>query len=294
MSADLQVRKLIKLADSTITSSTDFVLAPETALPECWEDSIKNGGLHLEPLTNFLRKYPKVSFVAGAITKRKFQKGEALSQTARFSADKNDAYDVYNSALLIDSTFKVQICHKSILVSGVEKMPFQEYFSFLRKYLINLGGASGSFAAASGPEVFQVNGRVKIGPVICFESVFGAQAGTLARKGASVLFVLTNDGWWKESPGTRQHFSYSRIRAIETRRSVARSANTGISGFINQRGDVLRQTKMNTNTAMCAKLNLNNELTFYVQNGDYIGRISLIFSALIVIYLFVFGWRTKS
>jgi len=173
-------------------------------------------------------------------------------------------------------------------------MPFQEYFSFLRKYLIDLGGANGSFAAAGEPEVFQVNGRVKIGPVICFESVFGAQAATLARKGASVLFVLTNDGWWRESPGARQHFSYSRIRAIETRRSIARSANTGISGFINQRGDVLRQTKMNTNTAIRAKLNLNNKLTFYVRNGDYVGRISLIFSVLIVIYLVVFGWRTKS
>lgn len=291
VSAESQVTQLFALAGTEVNDSTDFVLAPETALPICQEDSINS--LNLKPVSEFLQKFPKTGFVAGAITQWKFRKGETLSQTARSSADGSFNFDDFNSALLFEQNSGVQICHKSILVSGVEKMPFQEYFSFLRKFLIDLGGTSGSLAAAKEPEVFSELGKVKIGPVICFESVFGWQSAALVKKGANILFVLTNDGWWKESPGAWQHFDYSRLRAVETRRSIARSANTGISGFINQRGDVLRKTKTNTSGAIRAKLRLNGVLTFYVRNGDYIGRISLIFSVLIVIYLIVFGWRKR-
>lgn len=286
MSAIQQVKRLVQSADSTVTQSTDFLLAPETALPECSEDSPIKLSPELFPILNFLQKHPKVDFVAGAITSHKFRKNETPSQTARLSLDKSYYYDLYNSSLLIDTSPHVQICHKTILVSGVERMPFQEYFSFLRKYLINLGGASGSFAAAREPEILRSTGNVKIGSVICFESVFGAQSAALVRKGANVLFVMTNDGWWKKSVGIRQHFNYARIRAIETRRCVARSANTGISGFINQRGDVLKQTKISEIISIKEKLNLNTKLTFYVRHDSLLGNGSLIFTVLIFFYLF--------
>jgi apolipoprotein N-acyltransferase len=103
------------------------------------------------------------------------------------------------------------------------------------------------------------------------------------RHGAQVLFVITNDGWWRDSPGYRQHFAFARLRAVETRRSIARSANTGSSGFINQRGDVLQKSDYDVQLAMRATINLNDEITPYVLHGDMIGRISYLAAILIMI-----------
>ena len=81
--------------------------------------------------------------------------------------------------------------------------------------------------------------------------------------------------------------SFARLRAIETRRSIARSANTGISCFINQRGDVVQSTVWWTNTAIKGGLNANDKITFYVTYGDFIGRISLFLSILLILTLIV-------
>ena len=96
--------------------------------------------------------------------------------------------------------------------------------------------------------------------------------------------IITNDGWWGNTPGHRQHHSYSRLRAIETRRSVARSANTGISSLINQKGEILQRTNYWEPTALRGTLNANDKLTFYTRHGDYIARIAYFFSLLIVLY----------
>jgi apolipoprotein N-acyltransferase len=126
---------------------------------------------------------------------------------------------------------------------------------------------------------------MKYGPVICFESVFGEYCSRITLRGANILLAITNDGWWKDSPGSWQHFSYLRLRALETRRAIVQSANTGISGIINQRGDVLKKTEINSLAAIQSSIQLNQEITFYVGFGDYLGRICLILSALTAGYL---------
>jgi apolipoprotein N-acyltransferase len=115
----------------------------------------------------------------------------------------------------------------------------------------------------------------------------------MARNGADLLVVITNDGWWRNSAGVWQHFMYSKIRAIETRRAVVRCANTGISGFINQRGDVVRRSKIGEIGAVKSSVRLNGEQTFYAQNGDYIGRISVVISVLIGCLWILSGDKAK-
>ena len=227
------------------------------------------------------------------MTQRKFGKDETISQTARMSDEGDYFFDVFNSALMFDRSPKVQIAHKNKLVSGVEKMPFQEYLAFVSKYLLRLGGTGGSLGVSKESVLFVGEDSVKIAPVICFESAFAEYVSTLVRKGATVLVVITNDGWWKESPGSWQHLGYSRLRAVENRRSIARSANTGISGFINQRGEVVIKTSLNTSQALSASIRQNDEMTFYTRYGDYLGRLSAFLSALIVIYWFVNWFRGK-
>ena len=292
INADEQTRRLISLAETVVNDSTQYVLAPETSLAPLWEeDSLKQNGA-LEGIDSLISRYPRIRFVAGAITQRKLGIDEPISYTARQSIG-GSYYDVFNSALLIDHSPIVQIGHKSILVSGVEKMPFQKYFSFLGKYAVQIGGISGSLTASSQPSVFEGADGVKIGSVICFESIFGEYVGSVVKKGANVLFVMTNDGWWKTSPGKSQHFAFSRLRAIETRRSIVRSANTGISGFINERGDVIEKTKENSWFAVSSFIHLNDSITFYVTYGDYLGWISLLLSGLTLIYCLVRFLRSR-
>jgi apolipoprotein N-acyltransferase len=103
--------------------------------------------------------------------------------------------------------------------------------------------------------------------------------------------VLTNDGWWKGSPGSWQHFGYSRLRAIETRRSIARCANTGISGFINQRGDILKKTELSVSDVIGMPVGLNKTVTFYARYGDYLGKFCVLLSVLIMGRFWLARWR---
>ncbi len=293
LSSDDQLRKLLTLAEAAISDSTDIIVAPETSLPPMWEDSVRLlvRNKSLIAIAELLQKHPKTRFIGGAITQRKQDNDETISETARRSADNSYSYDVFNSALMIDQASDLQISHKCILVNGVERMPFQKYFSFFGKQVLDLGGTSGSLGASDESVLFSGMEDVTIGPIICFESVFGEYTANMVKRGANLLVVLTNDGWWKDSPGTWQHFGYSRIRAVETRRSIAHCANTGISGFINQRGDVLKMTAVNTCTTLSSHIQLNGKITFFASHGDYLGKISTLLSVMVLISLLAYRKR---
>ena len=87
------------------------------------------------------------------------------------------------------------------------------------------------------------------------------------------MTIITNDAWWGNTPGYRQHLRYASLRAIETRRSIARCANTGISAFIDQRGDILETSQWWKQAVMHGSINLNDDMTFFVRNGDITGRV---------------------
>ena len=105
--------------------------------------------------------------------------------------------------------------------------------------------------------------------------------------------IITNDGWWDDTPGYRQHQAYARLRAIEFRRSVARSANTGISCFINQRGEVQQATNWWVPTAIRQKINYNSELTFYARHGDFLGTLSLFGALGFLLWLIRVRWPLR-
>lgn len=284
LSAEEQTHRLISLAETIVNDSTDYILAPETAIAQMWENQEMKQNEALMSINSLIDKYPNVRFIVGVLTNREISCEEPFPEKARKTED-GRFYKVFNSALLIDHSHNVQIGHKSLLVSGVEKMPFEKYLLFFRKFMVDLGGVNGSLSSANQITVFEGTNHDKIGSVICFESAFGEFTGSAAAKGANLIFVITNDGWWKDSPGVWQHFSYSRMRAIETRRNIVRSGNTGISGFIDSRGNVLEKTKTNTSTAISSEIQTNNSETFYVTYGDFLGRVSLILSGLTLIYL---------
>lgn len=165
-------------------------------------------------------------------------------------------------------------------------MPFPSIFGYLDDFAIDLGGTTGSLGYQESPSVFKSE-KITAAPVICYESVYGDYVGDYIRKGANVICIMTNDGWWDDTPGYRQHCQYARLRAIEHRRSIARSANTGISCFINQKGEISQPTEWWVSACIKQEINLNNELTFYTQQGDLLGRCSFIGAAFFLVITFL-------
>src|SRR5690606_13518785 len=96
------------------------------------------------------------------------------------------------------------------------------------------------------------------------------------QKGAQFIAVVTNDGWWEDTSGKDQHLDYAKLRAIENRRWVVRPANTGVSGFINQRGDIVQRTEWWVPAALHQEINLNEELTIYTRIGDAVAYLALL------------------
>ena len=150
-----------------------------------------------------------------------------------------------------------------------------------------MGGSTGSLGPQPEPTVFTDLDSVKVGAAICYESIFGEWIAGYVKKGAQALFIITNDGWWGDTPGYRQHLQYGRLRAIETRRSIARSANTGTSCFVNQRGDILQPTPWWEASVIKQTINLNDKITFYTRFGDYISKVAILLS-FVLIGMFIF------
>ena len=271
---DEQLAKLLRLAMTVADTNTDYIVAPETALPDgIWEDNL----LHhkqINVVKDIMKGFPKTSMVVGASTYKSYRESIKPSATAHQFKDGVDFYDSYNTALQIDFRDSIQIYHKSRLVPGVEIMPYKSIFGFLENYAIDLGGTSGSLGIQNDRTVFTSANGTKIAPAICYESIYGEFMSGYMKNGAELIFVITNDGWWGDTPGFRQHMNYGRLLAIEFRKSIARSANTGISCFINQRGDVFQKTGWWEEDAIRQTLYKNDISTFYARNGDYLGVIS--------------------
>ena len=132
--------------------------------------------------------------------------------------------------------------------------------------------------------------EIPIGCAVCYESVYGEYYTDYIRKGARAMTIITNDAWWGNTPGYRQHLSYASLRAIETRRAIARCANTGISAIISPSGKILKPTPWWEQASIRSYIPLRDDLTFFVTYGDIVGRICsfvfiLLFSALAVRFI---------
>jgi apolipoprotein N-acyltransferase len=285
MEASRQMEKMLKLASAAATAETDYFVAPETFINDnVWEDEMKDNP-SIKAIYHFLQKYPEAKFIVGLTYYKAYPDTNVTSPTARPIPGTDLYYDSFNAAAQLDSTDNIQIYIKSKLVVGVEKMPYTRYLGFLENLTLRLGGTFRSHGTQDFREsLFAPDDSIGVGTVICYESVYGEFVTEYIKAGANYIFVITNDGWWGDTPGHRQHLGFSRLRAIETRRSVARSANTGISAFINQKGEILMRTKYWTPDALRTELNANDKYTFYVKHGDFIARAAYFFALIVVLY----------
>ena len=274
---DILARNL-SVAAPLVTENTRFVVSPESAIQGINLEMIDHYG-SIKGIRSFLDTLPNTCYVIGLSAYGKVPKGSEEDFAARKDGD--DYWYAYNTAALItDDT--IQLYHKSRLTPGVEAMPSWWITRWLSDMALDLGGTVGTLKKDTIARASSFDNH-KVGTLICYESVFGEYVTEFVQKGAEMLFVITNDGWWGDTPGHKQHLEFSKLRAIETRRSIARSANTGISGFINQRGDIVEQSQYCEHIALRNTLKTNDKLTFYVRYGDYIYKIGVFLTFLLVI-----------
>jgi apolipoprotein N-acyltransferase len=278
-SEEAQLTKFITLARSMVDEKTDYLIGPETALPSgIWEEEMQHS-YSIRLLNSFLLSYPHLKIITGLSSYRHIEKKE--TGTTREASDASLKYEAYNTSIQLGPSGEIQIYHKSKLVPGVEQMPYPAIFKYIEKFAIDLGGTSGSLGKQEERTVFHSKEKISVCAAICYESIYGDFMSGFIRNGANLLFVITNDGWWGDTPGYKQHLNYGRLRAIEFRRSMARSANTGISCFIDSRGEISQPTEWWKAAVIKAEINSNDEITFYARHGDYIGRICASLSILL-------------
>lgn len=277
---------MLELVEPEIDDSTDYVIFPETAIVEYVDENYPDRFESIQLLKRFVKKHPQIHIISGISTYKFFNKEEPLSQTAR-KTKSGDYYDSYNTAIEIDKHGNLDFYHKGKLVPGAEIMPYPTIFKFLDFLAVDLGGISGSLGSDKKPKVFDAGEKPNLAPLICYESVFPGHVAEFCREGAEILLVITNDGWWKDTDGYKQHMYYASLRAIENRREVLRSANTGISCRIDKLGKIHEHSQWWREEVVPVMVNSFDNMTFYTKYGDYIGRLASFIGSFFILGMIV-------
>ena len=287
----VQIGRFLELSGQAVNEQTDYLVFPETSFGFVETSSI-NSYAAVQRIRQYFKDYPKLHIVTGVDAYHVFRPGEPHSRAVRESVrGPGDTmyYEVLNAAIQISiGSDEVPVYRKSKLVPGPEIFPYSRVFFFLKPLVDRLEGTVAGVGTQPQRSVLSSEAG-EIAPAICYESIFGEYVTGYVRKGAQAIFIMTNDGWWDNTAGHRQHLHFASLRAIEARRDIARSANTGVSAFINQRGDILQATHYDEAAAIKGTIRFNDTITFYVRWGDIIGRIALFAVILLLLNTFVKG-----
>ncbi|AYN01423.1 apolipoprotein N-acyltransferase [Chryseobacterium sp. 3008163] len=290
------VKELLVLAEQNTKGKIDYYIAPETAIPgrgSISETAFEKSVL-LNDVKSFLAKHPGSVFTTG-ISSHRFYKSDKNLPKEAYQLNPQLWVESYNSAVQIIPNQKVEVYHKGKLVPGVEIFPYMSVLKpLLGDAMIDLGGTVASLGIDEERVAFSNPfNKGKIAPIICYESIYGEFVTDYVKKGANFLAIVTNDSWWGVTEGHKQLLSYAKLRAIETRREIARSANSGISAHINAKGEILEDTFYGDQTALFARVNLYDNETFYVKAGDLLSRFSLFSLGFLLFYFLIKRFQKK-
>jgi apolipoprotein N-acyltransferase len=265
---------------------------PETALymDNGIEENKMKENYFLKPLWGFLQRHPKINLFTGIESYRVFDKKNSMN--AKSIPGTNFFYESYNGAALIDSSGPLLFYHKSMLVPGVETLPW--FLKFIDSWFEKFGGTTAGYTKQNERTVIDVpNSGYKIAPAICYESIYGEFMSQYIRNGANVIAVITNDGWWGNTPGYKQHMNYARLRAVETGHWVIRSANTGISCVINEYGNIIEQEPWNKAAAIKYPVHQKTTNTLFVNWGDVLSKTAIAITVILLSWTLYDALRKK-
>ncbi|CAA7194970.1 apolipoprotein N-acyltransferase [Chryseobacterium potabilaquae] len=287
---------LLNLAEKNSTGKIDYYIAPETAIPG--RGSISETAFEKSMLLNnikgFLSTHPRSVFATGISSHRFYTHPDNLPKAA-YQINAGLWVESFNSAVQIIPNKKIEVYHKGKLVPGVEIFPYMDVLKpILGDAMLNLGGTVASLGTDKERVAFSNPfNKGKMAPIICYESIYGEFTTDYVKKGANFLAIITNDSWWGVTEGHKQLLSYAKLRAIETRREIARAANSGISAHINAKGEITADTFYGDETTLFAKVNLYDSMTFYARAGDLLSRISIFALGFLLFYFLIKSYQKK-
>lgn len=175
----------------------------------------------------------------------------------------NRALNIYNSSGVFRADGEIEKYDKRHLLPFGEALPLSTRFRWLRK--VNFGQAN----FQPGPPRKPLDtGTAMITPLICFESVFPDLCREGVRSGSQLFVNITNDGWFGDTPGPYQHAQMSILRAVEFRRYLVRSANSGVSMVVSPAGEVTHTIGLYKEEVLTTDVTLLAGETFYSRHGD--------------------------
>jgi len=247
-----------KLTLGAAEENIDLIVWPEAATPFYFPNDIANQRKLLQ-----LGKESKTHILFGS---------------PRYIKNDKDI-TLFNSAFLISPDEKILNRYDKIhLVPFGEYVPLQNILFFVDKMVSGIGNFD------NGEEHTVLSfGESKFSVIICFEAIFPNLVRRFVKKGAGFLVNITNDAWFGKSAASYQHISMVAFRAVENRRPVIRAANTGITGIIDSRGNILAQTDIFVRDVIIGNiLPEQNYQTIYTQYGD-------VFATSVLLVTLIFG-----
>ncbi|MCF7867619.1 MAG: apolipoprotein N-acyltransferase [Candidatus Cloacimonetes bacterium] len=265
---DTTVERYTKLTKQAAEQHPDMIIWPESALPVYTLKSRVHKNL--------------VQKLANEIDADIFM-GMPHYEFAGKSHPGGERYYYYNAATRFGKTGKIDAYYvKNILVPFGERMPFLKFLPFL--WNVHLGQANWEYGTKQ--EFYKVEDYT-YSPLICFEIAFEELTTKMAKHGVDFIVNITNDAWFRRSAGTYQHAVMTKIRAVETRRSIYRCANTGFSMIVSPTGEVLQQSNLFEQTILSNNLLLCTQNSFFTEYFWWFPIVFVFGAGIMLIWIIV-------
>lgn len=254
----------LRLTREALKDNPDIIVWPETATPFYFG----RDRAYTDELISFVRE----------------NKTYLLSGTQRVKSFEKRKYTIANSAYLLSPAGEISGSYDKIhLVPFGEYVPMKKILFFVDKLVEGIG----DFSSGNRYEVFETP-KGRFGTVICYEIIFPGLVRKFVKGGAEFMVTITNDAWFGHTSAPYQHFSMAVLRAVESRIPIARAANTGVSGFIDTNGKILKASGIFHEGMYTGDIKLSTEKTFYARHGDIFANVCLgltiMFSLLAILY----------
>lgn len=268
-----------------LTEETEYVVLPETAITNAGWVKDFNRNLVFNHFYENTDSFPNLKLITGAVVYEEIPNVEKIESYQkipgiRYSENYKTWYYTYNVALQLEKKQAVQMRVKEGLI------PYQEYAPYPTIIpRINPIGVNFQFSKRDiNRNVFEATNNLKTTAFICYEVAYSKMFFDSAKEGAQAYFMLSNEGWYENSHITQQTLQHSIIRAIENRRSIVHASNSGISAFINQRGDVVDKTESKTADVLKQEIKMNRKVTWAARMGSSIEVLALLITVSILLY----------
>jgi len=191
----------------------------------------------------------------------------------------NNVQSMLNSAYLISPDRETLARYDKIhLVPFGEYVPLSKILFFIEK----ITEGTGDFTPGRDYVVMELP-QGKFGVVICYEVIFPGLVRKFVRDGAEFMATITNDAWFGKTSAPYQHFTMAVFRSVENRIYFARSANTGISGFISPKGEILQASPIFEESLLIRNIFPSDTKTFYTKHGDMFAYGAILITCIMLI-----------